>query len=585
MRSRPQVKLWHSPDVVPGSVLNVNAELRFTDETPVDFIDVKLSGVEFAGTGGGKTRQVANRKTIVGAQQFAGTTFLPGTYKYDVSFTIPMDAPPSHQGYDAHVRYELFMHVSIPWWPDRRATYAIPITFPRTPPYPPTPRVFSNRATGAGDDYPLIELSVDTTDVTQDETIRGQIAVADLGSRTCRGVDVAIVEMENLREPTVTTRVANRWARRIFHGRPPEGETIPFSVRVPAGAHPSFNGQLYGVRTAIEITCDIQLGSDVTIRAPLLVRPRLAEPREKSPELIAPVGNGRLDRVFGVVAGRLALQHEAGQRALRGTGGVVSFVIALEHRQDGYRRVAKYTYRALGVGFLVEQKGIDNLFGLKARAVPGLPGYVVSARDVAQVDGICECIGKRVHLFDHMQFGDDGAEISQKGDASTVESLSGFALKAIDFANALSDAIKQLPAPIGMQECVAAWQAFAERVGGDLSRPSMRIDHGRIGFDTLWVVTHFAVHGVPTDTVFKLALDPKIDLHGGAGLDSPNISQNARNLAAALKKTHGAEIATDRIAVSIPGAVLDPGAHSALVDQMAALANALRGQNTQAPYR
>jgi hypothetical protein len=592
MRSRPQVKLWHGGDIVPGAMLPVTFELRFSDETPVDLMTVKLAGYEFAGTGSGKTRYVANKQTVSQVRELPGKTFAPGTYKYDVSFAVPADVPPSHQGYDAHVRYELFLHVSIPWWPDRRVTYAIPVVFPRTPPYPPDPRVFSNRTSGSGEDYPVIELSVDTTDIAQNETLRGQVAVSDLGARTCRGVDVALVEMEDLREPRVTSRIANRWARRIFHGRPPEGETIPFSVRLPPNAHPSFTGALYGVRTFLEISCDIQLGSDVTMRAPLIVRPELSAPREKSPDLIQPVGNGRLDRVFAVVAGRLQLHHEPGQRTLQGRAGDVDFAVSLVHKQDGYYRVAKYKYPPLGVDFMIEEKGLDNLFGLKTHAVEALPGYAVTARDTDQVHALCDCIGKRAGYFSHMSFNDSAGEVWQKGDASTVESLSSFTLRAVDFANALAETIANIPAPRGMGEHAIAWQAYAERVGGTFRRPAMRIDRGRIGFDVLSIVTHYAVHGVPTDTTLELVMDPPVPRpeevaqpDGRIDLDSPAISPEARRLGAELRKDRAAVVRFDRVIVSIPGSVADPATHATVVDHMAALANALRARGAQLPYR
>jgi hypothetical protein len=266
--------------------------------------------------------------------------------------------------------------------------------------------------------------------------------------------------------------------------------------------------------------------------------------------------------------------------------------VSLVHKQDGYYRVAKYKYPPLGVDFMIEEKGLDNLFGLKAQAVEVLPGYAVTARDTDQVHALCDSIGKRAGYFSHMSFNDGGGEVWQKGDASTVESLSAFTLRAVDFANALAETIANIPAPRGMGEHAMAWQAYAERVGGNFRRPAMRIDNARIGFDVLSVITHYAVHGVPTDTTLELVMDPPVahpeevaQPDGRIDLESPAISPEARRLGNELRKDRPAIVRFDRVVVSIPGAVADPAAHGALVDHMAALANALRARGAQLPYR
>lgn len=586
MRSRPTVRVWHGPNVVPGARVPVTLELTFKTETPVEHVQVELNGHEYAGAGGGNQHRSATWKSMALRRELPGKTYAPGVYKYDLSFDIPPDASPSHVGYDARTRYELFVRVAIPWWPDRTAAYDLPVGFPLTPPYPPKPIIYTTRDATSTSDDPVIELSVDTMDAAIDETISGQISVSDLGTRTCRGVDIAIVQIENLREPYTLMRHTTRFGRRLFHGRPPEGETLPFSVRVPRGMHPSFEGRLYGTGAVLEVKCDIALGTDVVLRAPLTLRAPLSAPRSLTQDLIQPVGSGRLHRVFSVVAGRLGLVYDQARRTLSGTAGSVSFSIGLSHEQDGYYRAARFEFAPLGVDLLMERKDTRNLFGLTARASAEVPGYVVTARDPDQIRALCLAIAKRAENFDNMDATDRSLRLSQKGDASTVQALSTFALQAINFGNEISEAIATLPAPLGLADHVPAWQAYAEQVGGTFTRTAMRIDGGRAGFDGLCVETHFAKHGVPTDTTFTLLLDPPLTLPGGQlDLASPDLSANARSLAKSLMDERRVEITEKQLSVSVPNAVPDPAAHAALVDRLSALAAALRGQVAQIPYR
>ncbi len=590
MRSRPTVRLWHGPNVVPGSTVPVALELTFKTETPVDSVDVELNGHEYAGAGGGNQHRSANWKSLALKRSLPGKTYAPGVYKYDLTFTIPEHAAPSHVGADTRIRYELFIRVAIPWWADRTAAYDLPVGFPLMEPYPPKPIIYTTRDATSGSDDPAIELSVDTMEASVYETISGQISVSDLGSRTCRGVDIAIVQVENLREPYTFSRYTTRFGRRLFHGRPPEGETIPFSVRLPQGLHPSFQGRLYGTAAIMEVKCDIALGTDVVLRAPLVLHPPLVTPRRLTQDLIQPVGSGRLHRVFSVVAGRLGLTYDQSRRSLAGKaaerGSALSFTIDLQHEQDGYHRVVRYDFAPLGVGFLLERKGGSNLFGLTAREAGEIPGYMITARDPEQIRALAAAIGARAVYYSEMEASDRHIRLSQKGDASTVQALSTFALQAINLGNEIAEAIAQLPAPLGLTAHVPAWQAYAEQVGGTFTRTAMRIDGARMGFDGLQVETHFAVHGVPTDTTFTLLLDPPLSLPpGGFDLASPNLSANARALAKALMDERGVEITEKELTASVTGAVADPGAHGPLVERLSALAAALRGQVAQIPYR
>lgn len=590
MRSRPTVRLWHGPNVVPGAKVPVTLELNFKTETPVDSVAVELNGHEYAGAGSGNQHRSANWKSVSRVCALPRKTYEPGVYKYDLLFDIPEHASPSHVGTDVRIRYELFVRVAIPWWPDRTAAYDMPVGFPLMQPYPPKPIIYTTRDQSVTSADPAIELSVDTMDASIDETISGQISVSDLGSRTCRGVDIAIVQLENLREPYAFTRSTTRFGWRIYHGRPPEGETLPFSVRLPHGLHPTFEGRLYGAGAILEVKCDIALGTDIVLRAPLVLHPPLATPRRLTQDLIQPVGSGRLHRVFSVVAGRLGLVYEQAGRSLNGRAAekanALTFTIGLQHEQDGYHRVARFDFAPLGVGFVIERKDTKNLFGLTARDAGAIPGYLVSARDPEQVQRLALAIGARAARYDHLEASDRHVRLSEKGDASTVQALSTFALQAINFANEIAESIAALPAPLGLGPHVPAWQAYAEQTGGAFTRTAMRIDGARVGFDGLRVETHFAVHGVPTDTTFTLTLDPPLSLPpGGFDVASPSLSANARTLAKGLIAGRGVEITDNEITASVPGAVPDPAVHGPLVDRLAALAAALRGQVAQIPYR
>src|SRR5262249_1975954 len=115
MRSRPSVQLRTTSPARPGGRLDVSVELTSTSETPVDFIDLRLTGREIVSSG---DDELTHTHLSIPPPLHGPTTLARGTRSLRAAFTLPVALPPSYASERVSVRYALEVVVSIPWWPD-----------------------------------------------------------------------------------------------------------------------------------------------------------------------------------------------------------------------------------------------------------------------------------------------------------------------------------------------------------------------------------------------------------------------------------------------------------------------------------
>lgn len=584
MRRRPGAKLFHGR-ATPGRVVPVEIQLASRADTPVDFVKLTLVGTEWAvpivASGAATQRKVVSLEAT-----HEGRVLGRGTHRLKSRFELPASAPPSYASAAAGVRYDLHLHVSIPWWPDLHAVYAMQVQHPDAPPRTPTPALFATARSEQGDAI-YMEASLSSTVVGVGQVLVGQVAVSNLKGRKLRGLDLAFVQRERLRAPEHGTREAGRFRCKIFDGTPPEGEPVRFSVSVPPGLSPSFPTSLFDVETVLELLGVVAWGSDVTLLHRLTVLPPgIDDPvgAARAP-MVAPVGRARRALLWAEAASRAGLENDAEHERMRGAHEAVKYTISLEARDGAIHQVAELVWPPLGLDLEVRERRWIEAFGARLVDVEGAPEKLaVRARDAAQARAAAlSPVLAALATFSEATLDDAGARVSIPGAPGSVLDLARFVGAVQALAREAASMGRSVPPPTGMAPALPAWSAVAAHLGGELSVGRLAISRGRIGAVEIGIETLWSRDGEPLGTGLAAAIDPPIEDLDPSG---PAFSPEARAALADLAKTEpGLDLAPSRLSVHLPRALPDPHDALSILERMVRLVRALRGVGPAGPFR
>ena len=181
MRSRPRVKLTLAPrEIPPGTAFVAEAHLDSASETPVEFIELRLEGFEQIWVGQGNARRVRRHDLVSLASRHTPGKLTPGTHRFSARFDVPPRVPGAFAGAEASVQYLLTVHVSIPWWPDRKVTYLVPVGWAPRAVGSPAPQTFATNTAGPSGGEPYMEAALDRTQVIAGEAVTGSVSLANV---------------------------------------------------------------------------------------------------------------------------------------------------------------------------------------------------------------------------------------------------------------------------------------------------------------------------------------------------------------------------------------------------------------------
>lgn len=346
---------------VAGGELLAKVVLVSKSETPVDSISLTLTGDEWIG--GGKSW---DRRTIVGQRAaFGERTLEKGEQRVSAKFVIPPDAPPTHAGRSVHVAYELDVHVSIPWWPDRRERYVVPVTRRALEAPSAPPKVFTNRKSGPADLH--LEATVDSVTIEQGGAIAGAVSFANVAGKRIKSVDLVFQAREGIfwNGQQYWTEGAT-YVSNILERAPRDEESAQFRVRFPDTATASFGTRRAQLAWSVAIVARVSFGDDVTVEIPITVVPanRKGAAQARRRTVLPPVGRERRALLFRAVGERLGLELDAEAEELRGDVGAASLVIRLDQREDeGLFAIAELGWPGLGMELSVRERKWTDAFG------------------------------------------------------------------------------------------------------------------------------------------------------------------------------------------------------------------------------
>lgn len=576
IKTRPKVRVQVPAEIRAGDQVRANVRLDCKRAVPVDWVDLTLTGIERWVVGGGK-HTVAEQRTLCRLKARlceerelpAGMTDLP------VSIPLPADLPPSFKGERAFISYTLTVHASVPWWPDRRASFEILVVPPPQPSPPNEPRRYSTDPDGPVGTEPHVEMSLSTDWTRAGDRVTGALALQNTEHNRYSEISVALVgTLQYFRgASSYATREYLRYQIRLGAERATDGEMIPFRFRLPDDTAPDLParprpGGLRGVIEldwSFELTVGVRWGNDVKLRVPFKVLPR-SERSTDAPSRLAPpaIGSDRLRDLWTSIGEPLGLRYEMQQ--LTTQLGDTELRIRRDHLgRDGIHLVVELSYPELHLGLEVEPATrVQRLVGGGTQI--GVSGWdkehYVRARDEAQVAEVLRALVPEMNNARLRRMDDTRLVVQVRDGGSSGARLERFARGAMGLGRALERVRAAMPPPSALAGVVDEWQTLADRLGAPLELARMRIA-GTVGVAPAEVRVAFDEDGEPFCTWLSVeATTPLDEAHRFRLLardDDPRarIAQRFEGDAVGLLETlaHGAseiEITPERITAQLP---------------------------------
>lgn len=482
--------------ILPGGEFVANVALEAKSDVPVDWVDVLLEGKEDARFGqGNHARRFSHTHARLSARVYEGGTLPKGQSNFACRFALPAGLPPSYRGSAAECSYTLSVHVSIPWWPDRKAAFDINVGTPRVQAPDAAAATYGSHPQGPRGDELTVECSLAERVLEPGGVVHGAIALGNLAYHHVRYVSVALVGNEIVQTSDGQLRDVNDDRRYVMRLPVPEGlgdaETIPFRMRIPERVSASWKSVLWELVWTLDVEAHVRLGRNVLLRIPMTVVPSGSAPKQdrKAPPII---GSERVLAVWSSVAKSLDLNLEGD--TLRKRVEDTDVVIRREHRgSDGIFLVAELSFPSLHLGL---DGGLRRGFrrvlggGVECGDATWDRRHYIVARHPEQFGQVLRWLSPVLIAVDLHDI-DDGQAVLQSREAGlTVEPLHRFAGRALEVARAIHAARGRIPPPPCMASALEAWQLVAHKLEGSLETARMAvvgsIEGAPVELETTW---------------------------------------------------------------------------------------------------
>ncbi len=583
MRGRPTVQVLLRPArVAPGDTLEAEVILTSASVTPVEFVETSLIGTARALSGAHEAGAGFERR-LLHLQTRATPGSLPVGPKRILSrFAIPADAPPAYAGARLMLSYILHIRVAIPWWPDRVADFHAPVMLGG--PQLARPSVLSYVSRGSG--APGAELSVTFDDllVRPGEVIEGVARVRGVSSQPVRGLTLYFV----CRERYVTSiQAAKSYTVQILTRPPGEGEAIPFRVRLPADAAPSFTSEVAACEWSLVVRAGTASGRVVEVTAPLVVAPGPPPPATQREAALSSERAARRSMWRALAEVRGATYDEDRER-LVGRAEGVDFAIQAETRGDVSALAAQLSFADLGLELHAHEHGLFDLFAKSmALALPAAAErFVVRGRDRAQIGALLSpSLLEALLSFREVHLDDTGGHLLGHESGKDRDELERFLDRVLEVARELGRNARALPWPEAMSTRHAAWRAFGERTSATPHAGKGALLGVRIAGATLDLCPRFDAKGKLEALDVRVPLDPPLDSKPDVG--DPRLSPHARDLVREISSDPRGvfSLEADALLWHLGEVPEDPSDIEARLGALAGLAAALRGRGAEGPFR
>lgn len=583
--------------VHPGNPLLVDLLIRSGSETPIDFIEVKLQGMQFIRGTSSSAHQ--NSQFLVQSARVAEKGKLSvGEHRYQAVFPVPDKAFPSYIGQLFQYRYFLELHVSIPWWPDVVERYDVTVLLPPATRRKPVPFAGTN----VKDTAPFVEVSLIDQYFAPGEVIEGALAFGNLGGRKARQAALSLLGYERFL-PYAASEAYRFTAFKSLEGVP-EGEEVSFRFVVPKEAVPSFDiGQVTSLFWAFEVQIEPERGAAVT-HATSITLARFDRPAEEG-ALRRRVGNGRWHAVWGEVGRAVGLDLDPTELALNGTFSRCAVSVKIGTDESGKRGLTgELRWEPWGLGLSIRNRGLLD-FGLDVDDEAFARRFRVRGRDEAQTRAsLPRPLVAALALFDEVYLDDQRAVVRSRTPGHDQPWIGQFVRQLAALCEALDAAAQAIPPPPALAAQLPTYRRFADELGARLEPGSLSLRGGRLDGAAVEIETDFAKGDAPRGTVLRLVLDPPLtrpfdaarpeDLAAASPLTRrllDELGRAGRALGAPAGKPDAeAQLPVPRVderslSLTTLAPIDDPARARDAIGTMIALAESLRGERRIGPYR
>jgi len=602
---RPDIQLFLTAQPVhAGECLSGRVVLASRSRTAVEGVDVVLRGTERRYTGtivvnNVPIPQYAN-ETVISLRARAtlpGNVLVPGEHEIPITFQLPEHLAPSYENKLTTIEYEIAVQVRIPWWPDSRAAFVVPVALPlRSPGDGGHPRVVST-ARRLDRDELYIEGSIDSDVIAAGDHVTGSVSFQNVAAARIRRISLAFVGYDIARARSSSAEVpVHRFEAVIHEGPPSEGAPIHFRIALPEHAVPSFEAKLTALRWQLELSADGILGGGTSLPIPITVVDRRhaapeAEARPKN-RTAPPVGRERRVVFWGAVASHLSLDYDRDTSRISCRIGEVDLSIApAASLKDDASVLVTARWPSLGIDLEVAERRWIDLLG---RALPiddeaFAKRFRTRARELAQAEAVLD-EGARAALLrlERVAVDDEGFEVGSPRGALDAAELEALCKDAIAAARAFATAAGRVPPPAAIAAHADAWRAFANRTQARLTLGLPMIEGEMDGVGYAIAVAWREGDATPAGTTVRVELPAPLEAELELGSDALSTG-DARALCDAIVEHAGASkvrVGPDAIEVALAHIAADPSALSPLLGTMVQLARALSaGTPAAGPYR
>ncbi len=565
LKKRPELRLLAPPEVRPGQEFVVEIIVRAERPVPIDSLDVQFEGEERVTIGAGKHARTARKRWVALHAQLSKARRMVGEQRFKVRLRVPEGVPPSYVGCQARVEYLLKIRASIPWWPDARASFVIPVVQPPAE-GEETPFVFSSDPSGPAAGEPHVEASLANTNLRPGGMLHGAVALSNVATSRYFGLQV------HLRGRQVANVRGSRnasWCFEYTLNLPDkdirEGAPAQYSMRIPE-VQPTVRGEHFALSWVVEVRARRRLARDVVIRAPVVMLPRdpTAQARARKRAVPPTVGSPRVNAVWKRVAAEVGLALEGD--TLAGNIGHVRLVVRRDARgAEGNYLLGTLTFPSVQLGLDAGPLGgFARYVSLSERLEwPDKHHYFVG-RDLEQVKAFATNLLPHGFAHEIVDASDELLVVQQKGSGQTQTELRRFVRNMNQVAHGFAKALAQVPAPSQFTgPSVQAWRRIAEGLVGELELTRMAVT-GSFDGRRASVCTHWTNRGPWQTEVSLQPLQPineRLALKWSAAdgpLPETGLRSDARAaLSAVSKGTLGCSIAPRLLSVSLPAPLME----------------------------
>lgn len=564
----------------PGDTVQVEAHLDSRSETPVNGVRFRFTGIEARPDGDSASSGFHTYFDLVAD---SGPLLLAAGARISVptEFVLPEGIPPSYRSARSRVEYRLDVRIEVPWWPDRIASYLIPVG---PSPLAAQPRRLSSRTyatepTGPRGKELLLELTLDSTDAELGGEVTGAVSVENVAHHRVRQLIVTgvIVDAAVGLSALGSTEIYRTASIVLAGGAPKAGLAYPFRLRLPADAPPTFVGKVVSVRWHVEARAVVRLGKDAQLSPRIdVVAPAGVGAAERAPAVrTAPVGRERRALVWAAVAQSTGLICDAEHETMGGKFGSVALQVLLEADGDQLYSIATLAWPSLGLDIhLGERRWRDALGGAVPLGDARFDArFAARSREQAQLHTLlAREVRDELLAFERVIVDDDGAALGSPGNGYNVDDLEPFVRDAVAAALALEAAIERMPPPAALAVHRDAWLAQAQRLGGRLEVGGFAIRDVKYRGAAVELVTRFDATGGPEASVARVRLTTPRDADPRPEDLPPEAQRILRSLAAECQQLR---VTRDAVEASLPAPLAEPARAESLWRALLRVAKAL----------